>query len=199
MASYKTWISEEQTVVQRIFTSRRGLLTALGCLMWLLLTVGPLRAQDIKIALKADSGKFAARCANCIPKEAYPDNMAVHATDLSQPSAQWFLRKLSNGNYALKSVDSGKYAARCNNCIPGASYPDSVFVHANDSNQAYAQWKLERLTNGKYALRSADSGKYAARCSNCAPGALYPDNVFFHELETSSSSPWAQWEIIIIP
>jgi hypothetical protein len=107
------------------------------------------------------------------------------------------LEKLGNGNYVLKSVDSGKYAARCNNCIPGGAYPDSVFVHVTDPNQAYAQWKLERLPNGKYAFMSADSGKYAARCNNCAPGAAYPDNVFVHE--TNVNAAWAQWEIIIIP
>lgn len=175
----------------------RGSLTALGCLTWLILSVGPLQAQDIKIALRSDSGKFAARCTGCIPKELYPDNMAVHVTDVNQPFAQWYLQKLSNGNYALKSVDSGKYAARCRDCIPGALYPDSVFVQATDPNQPFAQWKLERLSNGKYALKSADSGKYAARCTGCAPGATYPDNVFVHE--TNVNSAWAQWEIIIIP
>jgi Ricin-type beta-trefoil lectin domain-like len=152
---------------------------------------------DITIALKADSGNFAARCNKCIPQEAYPDNVAVHVSDLSKAYAQWHLQKLDNGNYALKSIDSGKYAARCNNCIPGAAYPDSVFVHVDDPQPAYAQWKLERLSNGKYALKSADSGKYFARCNNCAPGASYPDNVFVHS--TSASDPWAQWEIIIIP
>jgi hypothetical protein len=63
-------------------------------------------ALDITIALKADSGNFAARCNKCIPQEAYPDNVAVHVSDPSKAFAQWHLQKLDNGNYALKSVSA---------------------------------------------------------------------------------------------
>jgi len=161
----------------------------------------PLQAQKqsgVRVVLKADTGNYAARCNNCIPKEAFPDNMAVHVMDPTKAFAQWFLIRLDNGNYALKSVDSGRYAARCNNCIPNAAFPDSVFVHADSPDAAFAQWKLEALSNGKYAFKSADSGRYAARCNNCAPGAAFPDNVFVHVTDVNSS-PFAQWDIIIIP
>jgi hypothetical protein len=176
----------------------RGLLLLLLGLLLLALTATPALAGDIVIVLKADTGKYAARCHNCIPDEKFPDNVAVHETDPSKPFGQWKLQKLDNGNYTLQSVDSGKYAARCNSCIANAMYPDSVFVHVDDPNHGYAQWKLRRLDNGKYILQSADSGKYFARCNGCAPGSTYPDNVFVHE-SNPEKAPWAQWELIVIP
>ncbi|MDJ0800591.1 MAG: hypothetical protein QNJ51_27925 [Calothrix sp. MO_167.B12] len=152
----------------------------------------------IKVALKADSGNYAARCNNCIPGGAYPDSVFVHVTDLAgSPWAHWEIEHLDNGKYALKA-DSGKYMARCNNCISDGAYPDSVFVHATNPNgEPWAQWEIERLDNGKYTLK-ADSGNYAARCNNCVPGGAYPDNVMVHSTNPSGE-PWAQWEIIFLP
>jgi hypothetical protein len=34
----------------------------------------------IKIALRADSGNFLARCNNCIPNAAYPDAAFIHVS-----------------------------------------------------------------------------------------------------------------------
>ena len=95
-----------------------------------------------KIALKADTGKFVARCNGCIVGGKVPDFVTVHATDSSQPYAQFKPVLLTNGKWALQS-DTGKYAARCNGCSPGATTPNSVTVHATDPNkEAYAQWTL---------------------------------------------------------
>ena len=152
----------------------------------------------IKIALRADSGKYAARCNSCIPDGAYPDSVFVHVADLAgSPWAQWELQHLDNGKYALKG-DNGKYMARCNTCIPGGAYPDSVFVHVTDVNSSpWAQWEIAQLGNGKYTLK-ADSGKYAARCNECVPGGAYPDNVMVHVADPNDA-PWAQWDIIFLP
>jgi hypothetical protein len=193
-----TLTTEKQTSIMATFLRGSRPLVALSCLILLTLTTAPVWGGEVTVVLKADSGKYAARCNGCIPGEAYPDNVAVHVTDPSKAYAQWKLHKLDNGNYTLQSVDSGKYAARCNGCIPKEAYPDSVFVHVKDPNKAYAQWRIKRLANGKYSLQSVDSGKYAARCNNCAPNAAYPDNVFVH-VKDVKNSPWAQWEIIIIP
>ena len=97
----------------------------------------------IKVALKADDGKYAARCNNCIPNGAYPDSVFVHVGDLaSSPWAYWELEKMDNGKYAFKA-DSGKYMARCNNCIPNGAYPDSVFAHVtNPEGEPWAQWEI---------------------------------------------------------
>ncbi len=159
---------------------------------------------DIKVSLKADSGNYLARCNNCISGGAYPDSAFVHVPEaqlMNSPWAQFILKKLDNGKYALKA-DSGNYLARCNNCISGGAYPDSAFVHVPEAqlmSSPWAQFTLRKLSNGKYALK-ADSGNYLARCNNCISGGAYPDSAFVHVPEAQlMSSPWAQWEIGLIP
>ncbi len=52
---------------------------------------------------------------------------------------------------ALKSVDSGNFLGRCNNCIPNGAYPDSAFVHVKPSelNGAHwAHWVIEEIGKG---------------------------------------------------
>ncbi|NTV63066.1 MAG: sulfatase-like hydrolase/transferase [Oscillochloris sp.] len=158
--------------------------------------------KAMRVALKADSGNYLARCNGCIPGAAYPDSAFVHvppADMLGSPWAQFTLRDLENGKYALQA-DSGNYLARCNGCSPGAAYPDSAFVHVSPADLAgspWAQFTLRYLDNGKYALQ-ADSGNYLARCNNCSPGA-YPDRAFVHVSPADlAGSPWAQWEIVIL-
>jgi hypothetical protein len=95
-----------------------------------------------KIALKADTGKFLARCNACIVGGAKPDFVTVHATDPTQAYAQFTPELLSNGKYALRA-DTGKYVARCNACSPGASQPDTVTIHVDDPRSApFAQWNI---------------------------------------------------------
>jgi hypothetical protein len=95
-----------------------------------------------KIALKADTGKFVARCNGCIVNGAKPDFATVHVTDSTQPYAQFTPVLLANGKYGLKA-DTGKFLARCNGCSPGAKVPNQVAVHATDPNtEAYAQWNI---------------------------------------------------------
>jgi hypothetical protein len=173
----------------------------------LVLPAGAADAADpaaIKVVLRSDSGNLLARCNNCISRGAYPDNAAVHvaASQVAPAYAQFYLQRLASGKYALQSVDSGNYLARCNNCIPGGSYPDSAFMHVTPAQLAGAPWAhftLERLSNGKYALK-ADSERYLARCHKCAPDAAKPDNAFVHVTAGQlMSAPWAQWDVIVIP
>lgn len=44
-----------------------------------------------KVALKADNGKYVARCNSCSPGAAYPDQVTAHMSDSSDPAAQWEL------------------------------------------------------------------------------------------------------------
>jgi hypothetical protein len=163
--------------------------------------------QPIVVVLKsADSGNLLARCRGCVPGGAKPDNAAVHVSEKEWNTAkyaQWELRKLDNGKYALKSVDSGNYLARCRGCVPGGAKPDSAFVHVTEekvNTAPYAQWELRKLDNGKYALKSVDSGNYLARCRGCVPGGAKPDNAFVHVTEEEvKTAPYAQWEIILKP
>ncbi len=160
--------------------------------------------SGIRVALKADSGNFLARCNNCIPNAAYPDSAFVHVSPAQlagSPWAQFTIQHLDNGKYAFQA-DSGNYLSRCNNCIPNEAYPDSAFIHVPPAELAgspWAQFTLQLLENGKYALK-ADSGNYLARCNNCIPGAAYPDSAFIHVPPSDlAGSPWAQWQIIILP
>ncbi|MEB3178822.1 MAG: hypothetical protein VKL59_07330 [Nostocaceae cyanobacterium] len=95
-----------------------------------------------KIALKADTGKYLARCNGCIVGGAYPDSATIHVTDPSLPYAQFTPELLDNGKYALKA-DTGKYLARCNSCSPGAAYPDTVTIHVDSpQGNSFAQWNI---------------------------------------------------------
>lgn len=100
-----------------------------------------------KYAFEADSGNYIARCNNCVPRAAYSDNIMVHVSsaELSNaPWAQFTLKRLKNGKYALQT-DSGKYVARCNNCIPGGAKADMAFVHVTErelGDAPWAQWDL---------------------------------------------------------
>ncbi|OQR97370.1 oxidoreductase [Achlya hypogyna] len=92
---------------------------------------------------------------------------------------------------SLKS-DTGNFVGRCNNCIWNEAYDDSAFVHVPSPNSApWAQWTVVNTGNGKIALR-ADTGKFLARCNNCAPWAAYPDEAFVH-VKDWTKAPWAQW------
>jgi hypothetical protein len=101
------------------------------------------------------------------------------------------VRILSTAWISLQA-DTGKYLARCLNCVPNGAHPDSAFVHLDSADEPYAKWTMIRLANGKFALLS-DNGKYLARCRNCAPGAEYEDAAFVHE--ATPNEPYAQWEL----
>lgn len=161
-------------------------------------------SKNVKIILRADDNHLLARCNNCIPNGAYPDSAMVHVPYEKFKDSPWAifnLQALDNGKYALQS-DSGNYIARCNNCIPGGAYPDNVMVHVKEEEldeSPWAQFNLLRLKNGKYALQ-ADSGNFVARCNNCIPKGAYPNSAFVHvPKDKLDSSPWAQWDIIVIP
>jgi hypothetical protein len=90
-------------------------------------------------------------------------------------------------------ADNGNYLSRCSGCIPNV-YPElaqeTVFVHVPEDkllSTGAAHWKLQKLDNGKYALK-ADSGKYLARCAGGNPGAAKDLNdlgIFTHVTATN--------------
>ncbi|WP_257459279.1 fascin domain-containing protein [Archangium lipolyticum] len=100
-------------------------------------------AGNGKIALKADTGKFVARCRFCIIGGTAPDFATVHVAGPTPPEFAKFIPELlPNGKIALKA-DTGKYMNRCRNCSPGASTPDTVAINATDPrSDATAQWSV---------------------------------------------------------
>ncbi len=176
-----------------------GLLLTIVALVTMMFTAPVAEASPTgcKVALQADTGKWLSRCRNC-QNAAYPDTATVHIdlpTD-GQPYAQFEAVDMGGGKIALKS-DTGKYAARCRNCVQGGAYPDFLTIHVDDPSAAYAQFTPELLPNGKYALK-ADTGKYVSRCRSCSPGAAYSDTVTIH-VDDPTNAPYAQWNMIYIP
>ena len=103
-------------------------------------------AGNGKIALKGDLGYYLSRCYNCAGEDvSYRDQAFVHVPDWKNaPYAQWTCEQAENGKIALKA-DSGKYLARCNNCICN-DRTDWAFVHAYYwQKYSYAQFDVEYL------------------------------------------------------
>lgn len=96
-------------------------------------------AKNGRVGLKADNGKYVARCNGCIVG-APADMLTVHAI---QPSPITF-EKLANGKCVLK-LDNGKYAGRCNGCTPGSSVPNVVSVKDTDTSQPYVQLVVTKV------------------------------------------------------
>ncbi|KAH9148428.1 hypothetical protein LEN26_004498, partial [Aphanomyces euteiches] len=124
-------------------------------------------AGNGKIALKGDLGNYLSRCNNCAAGAAYPDEAFVHVSDWrSGPWAQWTCEDAENGKIALKA-DSGKYLARCNNCLKSGP-ADAAFVHADTwKSSPWAQFEVEYLKrasncifkDGDVIALQADTGK----------------------------------------
>ena len=164
-----------------------------------------LNMAGIKVALQcSDSGNYLARCNNCCDG-AYPDNAFVHVSEgemAGAPWAHWTIENLGDQKYTFQA-DSSKCLARCNSCISGGAYPDNAAVHVSESDaksHGYAQWVLETLSPGLYALKSADSGNYLGRCNSCIPSGAYPDSAFVHVKPSEiDGATWAHWKIQLIP
>ncbi|WNG17210.1 fascin domain-containing protein [Cystobacter fuscus] len=166
------------------------------CLMALCVLVpGASHASPLKISLQSDQGTYFTRCNNCqkTTNGDLPDTITTHVTTAAEPYAQFQLVLVGNGKIALKA-DNGKFVSRCNNCIVNGSQSESVTAHVSDATPpSYAQFTLETLSNGKYALK-ADTGKYVTRCNNCSPDAATPNTVTVHATDPNNE-PYAQWTI----
>ncbi|ETV89962.1 hypothetical protein H310_15199, partial [Aphanomyces invadans] len=100
--------------------------------------------------------------------------------------------KFKTGDVIALQGDTGMFATRCRNCLPGAAYPDSVnFQGPINDGTPYSYWTVENTGDGKLALKG-DLGNYLSRCNNCVSGAAYPDQAFVHVTDWRSG-PWAQW------
>jgi hypothetical protein len=100
-------------------------------------------AGNGKIAFKADTGKFVARCQGCIIGGSVPNFVTVHVAGPTPPEfARFTPELLPNGKVALKA-DTGKYVNRCRNCSSGAAVSDTVTINATDPrSDVTAQWTV---------------------------------------------------------
>ena len=103
------------------------------------------KLKDGEVAFKSDNGMWVGMCTDCIVGGAKPDFITVHVkADKEDDIPSWSkfqVEELGNGKIALKA-DNGKYVARCNSCSPGASYPDQVTAHMDDTSNPFAQWEI---------------------------------------------------------
>lgn len=94
-----------------------------------------------KVAFRADTGRYLARCRSCIPG-APTDTVTVHVDAGSPPSyAQFTPVRMGQGRFALQA-DTGKFVARCRNCSPRSRKQDVLTIHESSPNAAYAQWRI---------------------------------------------------------
>ena len=145
------------------------------------------------ITLQSDIGTYLSLCNTCGPSS-LPDSASVHETNIQSPWVFWSMYQVGLYDLVLKAR-SGKYLARCTDCWVGGVRPDSAFVHSTSTYDSWAKWRFEKLSNGKWAIKSSDSGKYLSRCYKCVPGSPV-DNFAFVHVDTPVNNPWAQWTII---
>ena len=113
-----------------------------------------------KIALKADTGQFVARCLNCIVGGRFPDFVTVHvAGPVPPPFAQFTPEALPNGKIALKA-DTGKYVNRCRQCSSSATVSDTVTINVtNPLTDASAQWTVVTRAPGPTPAPAPSAGE----------------------------------------
>lgn len=152
--------------------------------------------DDAKIALRADTKNWVARCLGCQPgvvggpRGRLANTVTVHVNNPKAAFAQFTVKKMGNGKIALQA-DNGMYLGRCRGCLRGG--PDDIMtIHVKNPKAAYAQFTPIALPNGKFLLK-ADTGKYLARCRNCSRKSTVADIISIHV--DDKNAPYAQWEV----
>jgi hypothetical protein len=185
----------------------KGIIANLFCaLILIVLTHASAHASatDLVIALQADNGNYMARCNGCQTTVRTVTNSTImtHVKDTGLTSvesiAKFTVKNAGDGKVALMA-DSGFYLGRCNGCVIGSNVSDLLFAHVSFVGDAtmlpnFAKFTISILPNGLYTLR-ADNGMYVSRCSECSPGASYPDQV---SVNTPTPNKQSQWALTLI-
>ncbi|KAF0713263.1 Aste57867_4436 [Aphanomyces stellatus] len=158
-----------------------------------------------KIALQGDTTKFLGRCLGCA-RTADGTNNALFIKDTTWQAGPWNqfavafksvakppVCSFRDGEVISLQADNGGFVARCNNCIPGASYPDSAVLQSSVSGP-WGYWTVRVQSNGQIGLQ-ADSGRFLARCNGCVAGATNPNEAFVH-VPLLAGNPWALWQCV---
>ena len=113
-------------------------------------------SDDFIVNIKGSNGKYLSS-SNGFDEDigAYPVSASVSESDPTKPWTKWVVQ-VNGDKIALKSVDTGKYLSRCNNCwysVKNSKWDDSAFVHVDDQNNGdWALWTATQLENGKWTL-----------------------------------------------
>jgi hypothetical protein len=153
------------------------------------------------VAIKADIGGWWGRCNQCqkSTNPAYQDTVMIgEKSDEPKVKDQHFeMHKLKDGRVAFKCVTTGQWVGMCTDCVVNGTQKDFIFIHTKADKEedipSWCKFEIVKLSGDKVALK-ADNGKYVGRCTDCSPGAAYPESVTAHLDDTSE--PYAQWEIV---
>jgi hypothetical protein len=155
--------------------------------------------KPLTVAIKADNGGYWGRCNQCqkTVNDEYPDTVTIgEKSDEAKSEDQHFeMHKLKDGRFAFKA-HTGNWVAMCTDCIVNGAKKDFITIHVKadkeDDIPSFAKFQLVELSDDKVAFK-ADNGKFVGRCTQCSPGAAYPEQVTAHL--DDSDEPYAQWEI----
>lgn len=151
-----------------------------------------------RVRIKSDIGTYLSVCTGCQPVVSANSGQFNTATLHARVDNGWYtnyeMTRLSNGNYVFKN-QRGQYMSLCTGCIKGGSVPDFVTFHTTKVER-WNQFKVKRLSNGKYTIRCVHNGKYVARCQGCSRSSNQVNVVTVHSTNAPNET-WAQWDIEI--
>jgi len=126
-----------------------------------------LKSENLKAVsggqyLSSRYGQYLALCPDCFlapgPDAIYLTQEAAfaHVLDPNRASAQWVVKRLSNGKIALQG-ENGKYLSGCNDCVGSSGY--NAFVNVtNPTNNPLAQFTFENgISQGSFKLKIGDT------------------------------------------
>ncbi len=149
-----------------------------------------------KVSFKCDLGTYLCMCNGCqktINNIEYTATLHCNSEAQFKDFSQFQAIRLPNGYYAFRAFN-GKYMAVCDGCIEGGTQTSFITFHESSSDHPWAQFKVTKLNNGRYAIWNIHARLYMARCNGCSPGASTPNQVTAHAGDAGPE--WAQWEII---
>ena len=122
--------------------------------------------KDNVIALKSvASGNYLGYCNGCANHLSGGVENAVAKVDDNSASGncdQWAVEIIDDNKILLKSLNNGKYLARCYNCVqsPVSSRGQNfAFVHTTDNTASYAQWTVNFISKVSGGIKT-ENGNY---------------------------------------
>ncbi|KAI5166469.1 hypothetical protein NEIRO03_1078 [Nematocida sp. AWRm78] len=117
----------------------------------------------------AETQLYLGACSNCTGTASVKYNtIGMVYTTFNNEEAKWkFIPE--KGKCTIKSVHTGKYLSRCDNCAPMIQNIPMValFREAIDDNTNDDMWVVTRKTDGNYVFKSASNGGYLGVCVKC--------------------------------
>lgn len=152
--------------------------------------------ENSKVKIKSDQGEYIAECTYCqiTKKLEYSVSAVLHPEESKKRNTVFTMSKLHNGNYVFKNA-SNYYLEVCSNCIENGSTDHFIFFNSKELSEN-AQFKINKLENGKYSILSVYNDLYLSRCNDCSQATITENVVTAHQNDYREQ-PWAQWGIEI--